>query len=301
MEKLKKLSLELLSIQHFDSLAVGVIDFKNKSFDSFEMQAEVFSSKPYLYFDLASVTKPLTLASVRLKYPELFDEKIMLLLNHKAGLPVGGLLSKKKWREELLGYEIKESPSLYSDYSALRCMLELEKKSGKKLEELCSYYFDRELVHWKKLPEDSFSPEYGIRNKKIVCKEVHDNNCFNIGEFVSHAGLFATIDGLCRSLLNLERETKMLDQLSNAFPSQKQEDRFILGFDRVTDLENTLAGKGASMKTFGHLGFTGTSFWIDIEKMRGSIILTNATQTYWYDKAGLNHLRKTLGSAIWNL
>lgn len=301
MEKLKKLSVELMANQHFDTLAVAVIDFKNKSFESFEMQAGIFSTKPYLYYDLASVTKPLTLSSVRLKRPELFDEKIMLLLNHKAGLPMGGLLSKKKWREELMAYEIKESPSLYSDYSALRCMLELEKKSGTKLEELCSYYFDRELVHWKKLPEDSFSPEYGIRNKKIVCKEVHDNNCFNIGEFVSHAGLFATVDGLCRSLLNLERETKMMEQVGTAFSSQKTEDRFILGFDRVQDAENTMAGKGASMKTFGHLGFTGTSFWIDLEKMRGSVILSNATQTYWYDKAGVNHLRKTLGSAIWKM
>ncbi|MGZ3787695.1 MAG: serine hydrolase domain-containing protein [Bacteriovorax sp.] len=299
MEKLKNLAFELMGNQHFDSIAVGVIDFKNKSFESFEISADVFSTRPYLYFDLASLTKALTNSVVRLKRPELFDEKMMLLLNHKAGLPMGGLLSKKTWREELLAYEIKESPTLYSDYSSLRCMLEIEKKSGKKLEELCSFYFDPELLHWKKLPEGSFSPEYGTRNKKIVCGEVHDNNCYNIGEFISHAGLFATVDGLCRSLLNLDREVKMNEQLDRAFSSQKADDRFILGFDRVMDVENTLAGKGCSRKTFGHLGFTGTSFWIDLEKMRGSVILTNATQTYWYERSGLTHLRKTLGSAIW--
>lgn len=299
MEKLRNLSFELMGNQHFDSIAVGVIDFKNKSFDSFEISADIFSTKPYLYFDLASVTKALTNSAVRLKYPELFDERMMLLLNHKAGLPMGGLLSKKNWRNELLAYEIKESPTLYSDYSSLRCMLEIEKKSGKKLEELCSYYFDQELVHWKKLPEGAFSPEYGVRNKKIVSGEVHDNNCFNIGEFISHAGLFATVDGLCRSLLNLESKVAMTEQLESAYKSQKGEDRFILGFDRVMDTENTLAGKGCSAKTFGHLGFTGTSFWIDLEKMKGAVILTNATQTYWYERSGLTHLRKTLGSAIW--
>lgn len=299
MEKLKNLAFELMGDQHFDSIAVGVIDFKKKSFETFEIQADVFSSKPYLYFDLASVTKPLTNSAVRLKYPELFDEKMMLLLNHKAGLPMGGLLSKKTWREELLAYDIKESPTLYSDYSSLRCMLEIEKKSGKRLEELCSYYFDPELVHWKKLPEDSFSPETGIRNKKIVSGEVHDNNCYNISEFISHAGLFSTVDGLCRSLLNLDREAKMIEQLGIAYKTQKEDDRFILGFDRVMDPENTLAGKGCSSKTFGHLGFTGTSFWIDLEKMRGAVILTNATQTYWYERSGLATLRKTLGAAIW--
>jgi CubicO group peptidase (beta-lactamase class C family) len=301
MEKLKNLAFELMGNQHFDSIAVGVIDFKNKSFESFEISADVFSTRPYLYFDLASITKVLTNSAVRLKHPELFDEQTMLLLNHNAGLPMGGLLSKKSWRKELLEYQVTKSPTLYSDYSSLRCMLELEKKSGKTLENLCSYYFDSELLHWKKLPENSFSPETGIRNKKIVSGEVHDNNCYNIGEFISHAGLFATINGLCRSLLNLDKEANMNEQLDIAFKVQGMDDRFILGFDRVMDLENTLAGIGCSSKTFGHLGFTGTSFWIDLEKMRGSVILTNATQSFWYERSGLSHLRKILGTAIWKI
>lgn len=301
MEKLKNLAFELMGKQHFDSIAVSVIDFKSKEFESFEISADVFSTKPYLYFDLASLTKPLTNSAIRLKHPELFDEKMMLLLNHKAGLPVGGLLSKKTWKDELLAYDIKESPSLYSDYSSLRCMLEIEKKSGKTLKELCSYYFDKELLHWKELPEDSFSPEYGIRNKNIVCGEVHDNNCFNINQFISHAGLFATIGGLSRSILNLEKNVGMIAQLDKLIPTQKADDRFVLGFDRVMDPASTLAGAGCSLKTFGHLGFTGTSFWIDIEKERGAIILTNATQTYWYERTGLNHLRKKLGEAIWKM
>ena len=301
MQKIRNLALELMSQQHFDSLGVSVVDFKSNSFESFELSAGVFSSRPYLYFDLASLTKVLTNSAVYLKNPEIFDETKLLLLNHKAGLPAGGLLSKKTWREELFQYQIVESPSLYSDYSSLRCMLEIEKKTGKKLEELCSYYFDPELVHWRNLPENSFSPEYGIRNKRIVCKEVHDNNCYNLGEFVSHAGLFSTVDGLSRSLLNLNQSVKMIEQLDQSLASQKKEDRFIFGFDRVMDTENTLAGKGCSSLTFGHLGFTGTSFWIDIKKMRGLIILTNATQTYWYERSGLNHLRKTLGEALWKL
>lgn len=301
MDELKNLAFHLLGNQHFDSLAVGVIDFSSKTFESFELSAGVFSSKPYLYFDLASLTKPLTNSAIRLKYPELFEEKMMLLLNHRAGLPDGGLLSKKTWREELLHYDIKESPTLYSDYSSLRCMLEIEKKSGKKLEELCSYYFDSELVHWQKLPENSFSPECGIRDKKIVCGEVHDNNCYNIGEFISHAGLFATVGGLCRSLLNLEKMVSVNEQVKKLFDEGKVIDRFVLGFDRVMDPANTLAGKGCSDKTFGHLGFTGTSFWIDLERQRGAVILSNATQTYWYERSGLNHLRKSIGEAIWKL
>lgn len=301
-DKLVNLGLELLDQQHFDSLAVGVIDFKNNSFESFEIAAtNVVSPKPYLYFDLASLTKPLTNSAVRLKEPGLFDEKNSLLLNHIAGLPSGGLLSKDTWRDELWAYDIKLSPTLYSDYSSLRCMLEIEKKSGKKLKELCSYYFDPEMLHWKELPDGAFSPEYGIRNKRVVSGEVHDNNCYNIGEFISHAGLFATVGGLCRSLLNWNKTVKLNDQLAEAFKTHKNEDRFILGFDHVMDPENTLAGKGATTKTFGHLGFTGTSFWINPEQQKGAVILTNATQTYWYERSGLTRLRKTLGEAIWRI
>jgi CubicO group peptidase (beta-lactamase class C family) len=301
LRELNELASDLMKDQHFDSLAIGVIDFNNQTFKSFELSARVFSTKPYLYFDLASLTKALTNSAIRLKSPELFDQKTLLLLNHKAGLPMGGLLSRKTWREEILSYPIVESPTLYSDYSSLRCMLELEKKSGKSLEELCSFYFDSELLHWMKLPENSFSPEYGIRNKKIISGEVHDNNCFNIKEFISHAGLFSTINGLCRSLLKLDQITKMNEVMTSAFQSQKNEDRFINGFDRVMDPENTLAGKGCSTKTFGHLGFTGTSFWIDLEKKRGAVILTNATQSYWYERSGLTRLRKNLGAAIWKM
>lgn len=300
MEKIENLALELLNGQHFDSLAVGVIDFKTHQFESFEISAtNVISSKPYLYFDLASMTKPLTNSAVRLKRPELFDEKTMLLLNHQGGLPSGGLLSKKSWRQEILAYDVISSPTLYSDYSSLRCMLEIEKKSGKSLRELCTYYFDPELTHWKDLPEDAFTPEYGVRNKHIIRNQVHDNNSFNIAEFISHAGLFGTIGGVCRSLINLDKKADMIKQLQEAFRVQKPEDRFILGFDRIMDPSNTLAGTGCSELTFGHLGFVGTSFWIDLKKMRASVILSNGVQTYWYDKNGLNHLRRTLGEAIW--
>lgn len=140
--ELINLGLELLDKQHFDSLAVGVIDFKNNTHTSFEIAAtNVVSPKPYLYFDLASLTKPLTNSAVRLKLPELFDEKNSLLLNHIAGLPSGGLLSKNTWKEELWGYDIKLSPTLYSDYSSLRCMLEIEKKSGKKLKRIVLVLF----------------------------------------------------------------------------------------------------------------------------------------------------------------
>ena len=93
----------------------------------------------------------------------------------------------------------------------------------------------------------------------------------------------------------------MNEQLLENFKSHKNEDRFIMGFDHVMDPDNTLAGVGSTTKTFGHLGFTGTSFWINPETNIGAVILTNATQTYWYERSGLIKLRKELGTAIWKM
>lgn len=300
-EKIATHAHQLMADQDFDSIAVAAIDFKSNQYLAFEFQNGIRHLEPFLFFDLASLTKALTNSAVRLKYPDFFDHNLDLLLNHKAGLPLGGRLSKKGWKEFIQQYDIKESETLYSDYSSLRTMLELEKKSGKSLKELCSFYFDEELVYWNELPEYALTPKSGMREKKDIHKEVHDDNCFVINQFVSHAGLFATIDGLAKSLLNLNQQTSMIQQLQQKFKSFDHANRFIFGFDHPQDLENTLAGKGCSTNTFGHLGFTGTSFWIDSDKSVGHIILTNATQNYWYSRAGLTKIRKELGTELWHL
>ncbi len=299
IDKIQNKIHELMTNQHFDSIAFSMIDFSKNTYTALEYSKGEFSTAPYLFFDLASLTKPLTNSVIRLKYPELFDQKMDLLLNHRAGLPLGGRLSLKDWQEFLWQYQIKESDTTYSDYSSLRTMLEIEKKSGKSLKELCSFYFDEEMVYWNELPEYAITPVTGMREKKIIYREVHDDNCFLLNRFVSHAGLFATIDGISNSLLNLNKEVYLIDQLNNAFKTHDQSIRFIMGFDHPQDLEGTLAGKGCSKNTFGHLGFTGTSFWIDCDKNIGVVLLTNATQNYWYDRTGLNTLRKTLGHMVW--
>ncbi len=302
MKELKELALKLLKNQHFDTLAVGVLDFKSSQFESFEIHNKVdINPKERFFFDLASLTKPLTLAATYHKHKELFDTATLRLLRHRSGLTAGGRISVDKWREYISNFSLasEDQETIYSDYSALRTMLEVEKKSGKPLYDLCDYYWDNELMSWIDLPANAKFPNYGSRQGKLIRAAVHDDNAFYLNEKVSHAGLFATIDGLCKSLLNLESETSFLSDMSNEFDKGEHQ-RFINGWDTVSNPEGSLAGSNCSLKTFGHLGFTGTSIWIDIEKQKGSVILTNATQNYWYDRAGLRELRRGLGQAIWN-
>lgn len=286
--------LKAMEKQSFNTVAAAVIDFKTKTFRALELENRKIVNN--IYFDLASLTKPLTLSATKLIHPELFkgDQALELLLNHRASLPSGGRLSKNTWKDQILSYKISEGETLYSDYGALRLMLELEKKANQDLKSLCDSYWDSELLFWKDLPKDAHCPFTGFRLGKRIQKQVNDDNAFLIGGFCSHAGLFSTISGLAKSLINLNEKHDLLLSIAK----KKFENRFIDGWD-TTSGENSLAGIGRGPNTFGHLGFTGTSMWIDPQMQKGQLILTNATLNYWYHREGLNNLRRSVGEFLW--
>jgi len=43
------------------------------------------------------------------------------------------------------------------------------------------------------------------------------------------------------------------------------------------------------------------SVWIDAERGRGHVILTNATRDGWFAKDGLNEFRRMFGQRVWQL
>lgn len=272
---------------HFDALAIGVIDFAS---GDYEVEGHNY------WFDLASVTKILGHAAVYALKPEAFTPELRLLLEHRAGLPAWGLLPNPGWRDIILSYKPTSAETLYSDYSAMRVTLELEKQKLV-VPEVLSSIWDTEVRFWRNKPYDAFSPKTGERGGHGIYGDVHDPNAWVIKEWCGHAGLFGTIGGVCRTLLNLEKQTGFVQKTKTALKGH--EHRFTLGWDRVENPQNTLAGAGCSAHTFGHLGFTGTSVWIDADKMRGHVILSNATRDGWYNKEGLNEIRWAVGELVW--
>ena len=283
-----------------DALGVGIIDFNKKTFNAFDansfQQGIKFSSEPNLYFDLASLTKALTNSLSYFLKKDSFDKNMELCLGHRGGLPAWGLLPKNGWKEQVLNYPIKESETLYSDFSALRVMLELSRK-GVDQKEICKKVWDQETVYWTDLPEWYPKPQFGYKNGRPNFGKVHDPNAWTIGEFCSHAGLFSTTDGLCRTLLNYQEQTDFISKVKSDLKTHQH--RFSYGWDRVVNHQDTLAGTGCGPSTFGHLGFTGTSIWIDPDKMLGHVILSNTTKFHWFDKTNLNDLRKAIGEVAW--
>ncbi len=119
--------------------------------------------------------------------------------------------------------------------------------------------------------------------KKIMRGEVDDENAFALGGYSGHAGLFGTVEEVYR-LVNLLREhyyEKRNDFLQpetvrEFFRRQKlvKGCTWALGWDTPTPEESS-AGKYFSSTSVGHLGFTGTSIWMDLEKDVIVILLTN--------------------------
>lgn len=290
-------SEEFLIDSHADAVAVGILDFNSHKYEGFEIyNGKINQSEPQVFFDYASLTKPLSNSFVTIAN-NLKDTDLNLLMNHRAGLPAWGLLPKSSWKDQIKSYDINESDTLYSDFSALRFMLEVEEKLEKNFKELVLDNLDSSIKFWMDLKGDEVTLQNGYFGGKDNIGKVHDPNAYNLKCFTNHAGLFGTVKALGTSILEFNKKYDLLSKVKKDMSSSDQ--RFHLGFDTVSNPENTLAGKGCSKSTFGHLGFTGTSFWIDAEKGLGHIILSNSTKYFWFDKVILNEFRRKLGEYVW--
>lgn len=294
IKKLQKLHRDYLDQSHFDHPAFSFIDFSSKKFHSWCFnQNSLIPIQSQVYFDLASLTKPLTLGIYFLKNREKFSKDEVLLLEHRGGLPAYGALSKSNWKDQILSYQIQDSTELYSDFSSLRLMLEIgaDKIQNDIQDDL------KNIKFWKSLSdkEKKSAPKTGYRLGRPIQGAVHDPNAYTIDEFCTHSGLFGTIEGLSQTLLDLNENYQLLKA-----QEKRNQDLFFEGWEGISDPEKTLAGKGAGEKTFGFLGFTGTSIWIDPKKKLGWVLLTNATKEYWFERKKLNQLRRKSGELVWS-
>lgn len=110
--------------------------------------------------------------------------------------------------------------------------------------------------------------------------EVHDDNARAMGGVAPHAGLFSTADEihlLCRELCAAYWEERSIFDAKTVrvfFDARLGPGRRALGWDRPA-ARGASCGRRFGRRSVGHLGFTGTSVWIDLELERWVILLTN--------------------------
>lgn len=118
--------------------------------------------------------------------------------------------------------------------------------------------------------------------ERILWGEVHDPNAWAMGGVAGHAGLFASADDLMRfawTLLDVwhGRSDALPRELVRAFATRQrmpEKSDWALGWDTPTPGASS-SGQHFSATSIGHLGFTGTSLWIDLERECVVVMLTN--------------------------
>ena len=194
---------------------------------------------------------------------------------------------------EALALPLEESPgrkTVYSDVGFILLGALLEQASQQGLDAFC----EAEMFAPLEMKDTRFNPPEGVWDriapteqdaefrKRLIRGEVHDENAWVMGGVAGHAGLFGTAGDLarfCAMMLAggkanerqfLKRET--IREFTRPWPAAEGAARG-LGWDKPG--EPASCGRRFSALSYGHLGFTGTSIWIDPEKELVVILLTN--------------------------
>jgi serine-type D-Ala-D-Ala carboxypeptidase len=234
------------------------------------------------------------------------------LLNHSSGLPAWKPFYKTispdeagranaRLHERILAEPLvyaAGSQSLYSDLGFILLGLIVEQAAGQSLDRFCR----DELFAPLAMDATAFRPldrpalaarsiaatEQCAWRGRLLRGEVHDENCFALGGVSGHAGLFAPADDLARFVAALIAADGAADQgrgegpfagvpasLLNQFLSRQSTPGSSWGLGWDTPSEPSSSGRRFSPHSCGHLGYTGTSLWIDRDRGWGVLLLTN--------------------------
>jgi serine-type D-Ala-D-Ala carboxypeptidase len=120
------------------------------------------------------------------------------------------------------------------------------------------------------------------RRGRMLVGEVHDNYAAALGGVAGHAGLFGSVTAVGRFGLAVLRAARGHDEpppFSPALVATMTTKSTVPGSSRAlgwdTMLPTSSCGTRMSPAAFGHVGFTGTSLWIDPGRDRYYVLLAN--------------------------
>jgi serine-type D-Ala-D-Ala carboxypeptidase len=232
-------------------------------------------------------------------------------LTHASGLPgwrplyerlnAKGILAgrSESVRQEVL-HIIRDEPlifergdrSLYSDLGFILLGFAVERANGRPLDE---YFYEavarplkahalcfNPLTDGPGFPASTIAPtEWDEWRQRVLQGEVHDENAAAMGGVAGHAGLFGSAEAVLavsgawmssyhdqRSILGHRLVREFTQKQSTSTQSS-----WALGWD--TPSTPSSSGSCFSPESFGHLGYTGTSLWIDPRQKLEVLLLSN--------------------------
>lgn len=221
---------------------------------------------------------------------------IRQLLAHSSGLPAyDRLFRSAKTRDELIEQALRvplkyvpETQAEYSDVGFIILGAVLERITGETLDRFCQ----REIFGRLGMAHTTYNPPASWKSAipptaddktfrhRIIQGEVQDENASVMGGVAAHAGVFSTASDVAtfaHAMLSgggpvVRPETVALFTRRHNSPAGSSR---ALGWD--TPSAPSQSGKYFSGSSFGHLGYTGTSLWIDPERQISVTLLTNRT------------------------
>lgn len=221
---------------------------------------------------------------------------LRMLLAHSSGLPAyEKLFLRAHTRQELLeaafSVPLASEPATHAEYSDLGFIIlgvALERLADESLDRFCQ----REIFGPLGMTHTTFNPAPELLpsipptvdgqtfRQRLIQGEVQDENASILGGVAGHAGLFADAQDaatFAHALLPGGHSILRPETLSlfTKRASSPQGTARALGWD--TPSAPSQSGRYLSASSFGHLGYTGTSLWIDPERNLSVTLLTNRT------------------------
>ncbi len=218
-----------------------------------------------------------------------------MLLAHSSGLPAYERLYERCATADMLMHACMRMPletppgsrAIYSDIGFIILGHLLETLSGEGLNSFC----EREIFAPLGMSSTTYRPppewkpsipptrlDDPLRHR-LIQGEVHDDNCWVLGGVSGHAGVFSNVADLLRfadcilgRIPLFATETIALFTARQIVPTGSSR---ALGWD--TPSVPSSSGSFFSAHSAGHLGYTGTSLWIDFEKDLAIVLLSNRT------------------------
>ena len=215
-------------------------------------------------------------------------------------LHVGGLIPDNALRDYEEGPEIawkricelkpiaaRGEKFAYTDVGFIVLGKLVERVSGKSLDQFAV----EQIFHPLGMNETMFNPTDELkqraapteqRDEQWIQGEVHDPRAYLLDGVAGHAGLFSTASDLVRygQMMLSGGKTPSVTIFDDATFSLMTKPRTVprgtraLGWDHRSPYSSN-RGESLSESAFGHGGFTGTVIWIDPEKQRVFIFLSN--------------------------
>ncbi|MFC1868291.1 serine hydrolase domain-containing protein [Thermodesulfobacteriota bacterium] len=233
---------------------------------------------------------------------------LRLILSHNAGFVdwkpfyLDLVMYRREERKRMLREWLVEIPlayepgkgCVYSDLGFMTLEWLIEEITGMTLHDFLKQNFYKSLslkrtfLNAGSLPprfkkEEVAATEDCIWRKRVIHGEVHDENAYALGGYSGHAGLFGDAEDVF-ILINMLRE-HYLGLRDDYFRPGTVKEFFrrqeivngcswALGWDTPSKRDSS-SGRYLSSKSVGHLGFAGTSIWMDPERDIIIVLLTN--------------------------